>query len=101
MCENRLDNQGFHTPCSARLFLVGAWRFIALLIRRLGGLSVDGGRLLLDMIQAWEGKIRDFVHLVVPRKVVVGGKFTPKARMAPVKPGAGYSSLDDRLSFSC
>ena len=48
-------------------------------IRRLGGFGIDGGRLLLDMVQAWEGKIRDFVHLVVPRKVVVGGKFTPKS----------------------
>jgi len=74
---------------------------VALLFSRLGWFGALGSRLLLDMVQAWEGKIRDFVHLVVPRKVVVGGKFTHKVRVAPVKPGAGYSSLDDRLSFSC
>ncbi|MDH1102621.1 hypothetical protein N5C37_16020, partial [Pseudomonas mosselii] len=49
------------------LFLVGAGLIVAVLVdgrRRFG----VGGNGLLFGVQAWEGKIRDFMHLVVPRK---------------------------------
>lgn len=50
----------------ARLFLVGAGLIVTVLDdgRRFG----VGGNGLLFGVQAWEGKIRDFMHLVVPRK---------------------------------
>ena len=49
------------------LFLVGAGLIVAILFdgRRRFGVGSNG---LLFGVQAWEGKIRDFMHLVVPRK---------------------------------
>ncbi|MEX5361724.1 hypothetical protein WCE03_07825 [Pseudomonas guariconensis] len=58
----------FHTVWGMRdLFLVSAGLIVAILFdgrRRFG----VGGNGLLFGVQAWEGKIRDFMHLVIPRK---------------------------------
>lgn len=51
----------------ARLFLVGAGLIVTVLLDAGRRFSVDSNGLLFR-VQAWEGKIRDFMHLVVPRK---------------------------------
>ena len=58
-----------HSLTVARLFLVGAGSFVAVVVS-LGWFGAVSGRCLLFWVQAWEGKIRDFMHLVVPRKCV-------------------------------
>ncbi|GLR34837.1 hypothetical protein GCM10011247_02340 [Pseudomonas plecoglossicida] len=71
-CENSDDGgdpqvSRFHTVDErARLFLISAGLIVAILDgrRRFG----VGGNGWLFGVQAWEGKIRDFMHLVVPRK---------------------------------
>jgi len=71
-CENLDDGGGpqvsrFHTADGgAQLFLISAGLIVAILDgrRRFG----VGGNGLLFGVQAWEGKIRDLMHLVVPRK---------------------------------
>ncbi|GHS82611.1 hypothetical protein PPUJ20066_12330 [Pseudomonas putida] len=51
----------------AQLFLVSAGLIVTILIDGRRRLGMDGNGLLF-WVQAWEGKIRDFMHLVVPRK---------------------------------
>lgn len=58
----------FHTVGGcARLFLVGAGLIVTILLDSRRWFGVGGNGLLFG-VQAWEGKIRDFMHLVVPRK---------------------------------
>jgi len=49
------------------LFLISAGLIVTILVDGRRRLGVDGNGLLF-WVQAWEGKIRDFMHLVVPRK---------------------------------
>jgi len=49
------------------LFLVSAGLIVTILIDGRRRFGVDGNGWLFG-VQAWEGKIRDFMHLVVPRK---------------------------------
>jgi len=49
------------------LFLVSAGLIVTILLDGSCRFGVNGHGWLF-WVQAWEGKIRDFVHLVVPRK---------------------------------
>jgi len=49
------------------LFLVSAGLVVTILIDGRRRFGVDGNGWLFG-VQAWEGKIRDFMHLVIPRK---------------------------------
>lgn len=73
-CENAMTGKPAGQPFShslsvARLFLVGAGGVVAVVVS-LGWFGAVSGRCLLFWVQAWEGKVRDFMHLVVPRKCV-------------------------------
>ncbi|KIC83854.1 hypothetical protein RR51_03265 [Pseudomonas sp. C5pp] len=57
----------FHTVGDARLFLVSAGLIVTILLDGSCRFGVNGHGWLF-WVQAWEGKIRDFMHLVVPRK---------------------------------
>lgn len=68
-CENALAWSGsqasrFHTAGGAWLFLIGAGLIVAGLVDGWRRFAVGGNGLLFG-VQAWEGQIRDFMHLVV------------------------------------
>ncbi len=71
-CENVMTGVArrsavFTQSGDARLFLVSAGLIVTILLDGSCRFGVNGHGWLF-WVQAWEGKIRDFMHLVVPRK---------------------------------
>ena len=67
MLKRQVSISRFHTASARGLVLIGAGQIVTFLLagRCRVGMGGNGG---LFWVQAWEGKIRDLVHLVVPRK---------------------------------